>query len=508
MNTNYQSLKKAFSCALGIILIVPFIQAQTLSDTEITNAITGELLLHEEVPAYKLDVETDNGIVTLSGKTTNLLAKEMAKKVAMAIKGVKGVVNLIEVDAPAIDDLTLQQNVSDALLFDPATEAFKINVEAEDGRIILSGTVNSWQEKQLAAKVSKGVKGVEKITNNITINYKTNRNDLEVEEEVESLLANDVRIDHALIDVSVDNSVVTLSGTVGSATEKEQAKYKAWVTGVKNVKTEQLEVEKWARDKNMRKNKYLPKEDEEIKQAVEDVLLYDPRVFSFNPDVTVNNAVVTLSGVVDNLKAKRAAGSDAKNVVGVLAVRNLLKVRPVEIPSDQMLEERVETALLENPYIDRFDLEVIAYDGEIFLSGNVDNYFQKYLADDIASTVKGVTRINNSISVDYEADYNQLSDNYYYQGWNTVYPGPYISLWPDNEPMNDAEIERNIESQLWWSPFVNEYEVNVEVENGLATLTGVVETYEEKSAAAKNALEGGAVAVDNKLEVELAPDDQ
>jgi osmotically-inducible protein OsmY len=54
---------------------------------------------------------------------------------------------------------------------------------------------------------------------------------------------------------------------------------------------------------------------------------------------------------------------------------------------------------------------------------------------------------------------------------------------------------------MWWSPFVDGYQVNVEVENGIATLEGKVDTYRELNAANESAYEGGAVWVDNELNV-------
>ena len=58
---------------------------------------------------------------------------------------------------------------------------------------------------------------------------------------------------------------------------------------------------------------------------------------------------------------------------------------------------------------------------------------------------------------------------------------------------------------MWWSPFVDEDEVNVEVEDGVATLTGTVDHWGEWKAAEDNAFDGGAWKVRNKLEVRHAP---
>lgn len=63
----------------------------------------------------------------------------------------------------------------------------------------------------------------------------------------------------------------------------------------------------------------------------------------------------------------------------------------------------------------------------------------------------------------------------------------------------DLEIERDIERQLWWSPFVDADQVTVDVEDGVAHLAGTVDTHAERDAASENAFEGGAVFVDNDL---------
>jgi len=61
-----------------------------------------------------------------------------------------------------------------------------------------------------------------------------------------------------------------LAGTVGSAAEKRQAYWDAWVAGVESVRNDGLEVKYWARDERLRKKKYVVRPDDEIKKAVEE----------------------------------------------------------------------------------------------------------------------------------------------------------------------------------------------------------------------------------------------
>ena len=48
---------------------------KAMSDELITNAVSNELLFNATTPSYLIDVETNKGIVTLTGEVDNILAK-------------------------------------------------------------------------------------------------------------------------------------------------------------------------------------------------------------------------------------------------------------------------------------------------------------------------------------------------------------------------------------------------------------------------------------------------
>jgi osmotically-inducible protein OsmY len=144
------------------------------------------------------------------------------------------------------------------------------------------------------------------------------------------------------------------------------------VGGVDSVGADGLEIEWWARDDMRRKNLYVSRSDEEIKEAVKDAFVYDPRVYSFKVDVDVSDGKVTLSDIVDNFEAKKAAEKDAKNTMGVTRVVNNIKVRPATIPSDDELKSRVSKALLSDLDIKRFEPDSSPYGGTVCVSGNVN----------------------------------------------------------------------------------------------------------------------------------------
>jgi osmotically-inducible protein OsmY len=233
--------------------------------------------------------------------------------------------------------------------------------------------------------------------------------------------------------------------------------------------------------------------DEEIRKAVEDAFLYDPRVKSFNPEVTVKGGVVSLSGTVDNLKAKHAAERDARNTVGVWRVKNYLTVRPLTTIADDTIAQQVETALAFNPLVDSAGITVTARNGLVTISGAVDSYVEKAEAEDVAMRTNGVVAVTNVVEVR-----NPWMTSYMWDYQPFYGPGPDVRSWPYR---SDTEILDDIEDELYWSPFVDSDEVTVTVNNGVATLNGTVDSWHEFRSAGVNAIEGGAVRVINNLNV-------
>jgi osmotically-inducible protein OsmY len=476
--------------------------SRDITDGTIRSAVEDEFLYDRAVPLNDIDVSVDAGIVTLTGKVDNLLAQERAAKVARTVKGVRSVVDRIEVQPRTKRaDKDVERDVRMALLSDPATDSYEVGVRVEGGVVTLTGTIQSWQEKHLVETVAKSVEGVTGIQSELDVNYTMARSDYEVKQEIDDALDWDVLVDGGLIAVGVDNGKVTLSGTVGSAAEKTRAVSDAWIAGVTEVDAAKLDVARWARDDDLRKHKYVPRTDQEIQSAVEAALVRDPRVSSFDVQTAVDSGIVTLRGNVDYLKAKRAADADARNTVGALRIDNRIKVRPVDILADSDIRSRVIDALARDAVVDASQIDVRVARGTVSLDGDVDTYYEKYHADDIASRVAGVIRVRNHLDVDYGGRWSL------YDPYVDPYAYPYAdeSLWNDVPPratlQSDKEIQSDVESELFWSPFVDSDEVQVTVHDGVVTLTGTVDSWAEVAAAVENAYEGGAARVDNDLTV-------
>ncbi|MBD3419316.1 MAG: BON domain-containing protein [Chitinivibrionales bacterium] len=447
-------------------------EAKAPADSAIISAIETEYQLDDVVNLNNINVACKDGIVTLTGTSDNLLSKERAARIAGIITGVRGVINRIEIAEVNVLDTDLRKRVETALQLDPATELYEVDVSAQDGVITLSGAVTSWQEKQLCQSVAKNVGGVKEVENNLAITYNGERPDAQIREEIKGRLGRDVRIDDFLVNVAVDNAEVRLSGAVASLAEKNRAFSDAWVAGVTSVDATELEVEWWARESMRRKETYVSQNDSSIEKAVLQAFRYDPRVNPFDIWVSVDNGSLTLQGDVSNAAARQAAQQDAQNVVGVWRVINLLKTRPQKIPPDQDLVSAVRERLANDVYVNWLDIRVNVRNGTVYLSGDVHTSFEKYRAARITRRIKGVVDVVNNI--DYRYTWQRRPD------------------W---------EIRENVKNQLYWSPFVDQEQVQVNVDDGIVTLSGVAATRSEYQAAVENAFDGGARDVINELEI-------
>ncbi len=486
--------------AAGAVAVALPAQEPQLTDRQIGDAIEDELRADHAVVAHRIDVQPRDGIVTLTGTTDNLMAADRAAAIARTVKGVRAVVNRMRVIQPhGLEPVDVQTLVTQALLTDPATDSYEVEVIGEPGgEIALRGQVQSWAERDLCERVAKAVAGVTAVQNDITVAPAASRPDHEIRNEVEQRLRWHLLVDDGLIDVACEDGTVTLTGTVGSATEVVQARRCARVAGVTNVESDGLQVAGWARDPRLRDSKHAVRSDQQITEAVQAALLHDPRVASFQVRPAVHRGVVTLRGNVDNLKAARAAEQDARNTVGVIRVVNRLRVQPGADRSITAIADDVRRALLRDPYVDRFAVDVdVRPGGIVHLRGIVDSNFERACADDVASRINGVTDVRNHLRVSHAG---MLPFDPYIDPW-PVHGYAWFRYQPPVTFTRDAEIEADIEDELWWSPFVDSDAVQVEVSNGTAVLTGTVGSRAEWQSATENAYEGGAIWVVNDLEV-------
>jgi len=209
----------------------------------------------------------------------------------------------------------LQQDVQDAIKWQPLLNAAEIGVTAKDGVVSLTGVVDSYAKKTEAEDAAKNVAGVIALVEKIEVKYPSSysKTNGEIAAEVLAALTTRWDIPKDKVKVKVEAGWVTLTGELTWNYQKEAArnaiKSLMGVTGVTNnitIKSESMEsVEK---------------------TGIENALKRSWAFYKNLIQVQVSDHKATLSGTVDSLYQKKEAGTIAWNAPGVWTVDNELVV--------------------------------------------------------------------------------------------------------------------------------------------------------------------------------------
>jgi osmotically-inducible protein OsmY len=140
------------------------------TDADIAAAATRALQWDAAVPHDTVKVAVSKGWVTLEGDVEWQFQRRSAERAVRALAGVRGVTNLITVrprTGPSPEEL--KRKISEALVRNAETDASRIRVEVVGDRVVLSGKVRSWAERQEAERSAWSAPGVTSVDNNIVI---------------------------------------------------------------------------------------------------------------------------------------------------------------------------------------------------------------------------------------------------------------------------------------------------------------------------------------------------
>ncbi|HXG67393.1 MAG TPA: BON domain-containing protein [Blastocatellia bacterium] len=160
----------------------PSPESVRVEDLEIRAAILAAFQRSPELSGKNIDVKVENRLVTLSGSVETPAQRNGAEQAARAISGVAGVTNELAVTnpqaqteppaatAPPVDlNAELAKKVQFELFLTEAFNVSTMTIRAEDGTIILSGSVRSRAEQLLAERVAQGTPGVKKVVNELRV---------------------------------------------------------------------------------------------------------------------------------------------------------------------------------------------------------------------------------------------------------------------------------------------------------------------------------------------------
>jgi osmotically-inducible protein OsmY len=154
--------------ALANDLVVHLPTAFERTDTEIAQASVAALKWNTMVPQDRITATVTDGWVALNGTLDWQYQKEAAARAVRDLTGVKGVTNNITVQ-PRVKTLDVRDKIEAAFKRSAEIDARRINVSAIDSKVILTGNVHSWSERQEAERAAWAAPGVTRVEDHLAV---------------------------------------------------------------------------------------------------------------------------------------------------------------------------------------------------------------------------------------------------------------------------------------------------------------------------------------------------
>lgn len=147
-----------------------------MGDSAATAKVKSALLEEKTLKSTDISVETNHGVVTLSGFVTSQAEAETAVDIAKNIEGVKSVSDKLHVKdqksqsvSEYAGDAATTSSIKAKLLADDIVPSRKVKVETTDGVVQLSGNVENKAQAERAESIAKAVDGVKSVKNDLSI---------------------------------------------------------------------------------------------------------------------------------------------------------------------------------------------------------------------------------------------------------------------------------------------------------------------------------------------------
>jgi osmotically-inducible protein OsmY len=156
--------------------------ADAVSDAWVTAKIQSKYFIDDEIKGRNIDVETNNGVVTVAGTVGSYDERRQAVAMARSTDGVREVRDQLRVDASIerpdgqpVNDAWITTKLQSRFFLDDQLRPSDVDVETENGVVMLSGTVRSPAVRQAAEEIARDTQGVSRVVNNISVSQAESR---------------------------------------------------------------------------------------------------------------------------------------------------------------------------------------------------------------------------------------------------------------------------------------------------------------------------------------------
>jgi osmotically-inducible protein OsmY len=150
-------------------VVVRFPGGAERSDTDLAFAVRSALEWDVLVPDTRIRSTISQGQVTLEGDVDYAHEREDAVRAVKNLRGVRSLINRIEVKPPPVTEASLRAAIEAALERRAEREAQQLTLRVDGGVVAVSGIVRSSAEKAAVLGTVRGTAGVRQIDDDLRI---------------------------------------------------------------------------------------------------------------------------------------------------------------------------------------------------------------------------------------------------------------------------------------------------------------------------------------------------
>jgi osmotically-inducible protein OsmY len=177
-----KSIVAACAIALASSTLVAAQTDEQLTDLWVKAKLTTTYTLNRQLNPFDIKTDVNDGVATLSGTVESDVERDLAEELALSVEGIHDVKNELTVDSAVaasqtgqtgqtadsaersfsrrVEDANITARVKSQLLSNKNTGGLAIEVDTRNGKVTLSGTVDSDTEGELAGQIAQNTNGV------------------------------------------------------------------------------------------------------------------------------------------------------------------------------------------------------------------------------------------------------------------------------------------------------------------------------------------------------------
>ncbi|MCF6291378.1 MAG: BON domain-containing protein [Desulfobacterales bacterium] len=144
-----------------------------LDDSAITTKITLKLIEDPMIKSYKIDVDTLEGTVFLTGVVETAQEAERALGIAGSVEGVKGVVDNMQIGVKSITQALADKQtgvkIKAKLIGEPGIRSWNVDVDVDLGVVTLTGKMDTQANKDRVIEIARTTAGTIKVIDNLRV---------------------------------------------------------------------------------------------------------------------------------------------------------------------------------------------------------------------------------------------------------------------------------------------------------------------------------------------------